>query len=166
MSKATRAGWMQAVANPWGSFILTPECYRCLQLLRARSKTHGLCSTRAGQWVTLRIPHMRQDPPLFSAKLLQGLGLKCQSLEWKAVFLGCSYWGYTPSGPGFGDKEPVTHGVIFKVLPHYLNQQHKHEMTWSQGFSLPNKSNACWPSKQLFVGIAIQIFKICNQNEE
>lgn len=38
-------------------------------------------------------------------------------------------------------------------------------MTWSQVFSF-NKSNACRPSKQLFVRTAVQIFKISNQNEE
>lgn len=73
-----------------------------------------------------------------------------------------------PYGLGFGDKEPVTRGVIFKVLPHYLNQQHKHEVTRSQDFffSFPNKSNACRPSKQLFVGFAVQTFKILIQKEE
>lgn len=132
LSKATRPWWTQAAADPWGPFVLTPDCYRCLQPLRACSETHGLHSTRAGQRDDPKVPHMRQDPPPASAKLIWGLGLKCQSVEQKAVFLGSRYWGYTPFGPGFGDKEPVTHGVIFKVLPHYLNQQHKHEMTRSQ----------------------------------
>lgn len=37
---------------------------------------------------------------------------------------------------------------------------------WSQVFFLPDKSNACRPSKQLFVGTAVQIIQILIQNEE
>lgn len=132
LSKATRPWWMQAAADPWGSFILTPDYYRCLQLLRAVPKLMASIQLGLGSEMTPRIPHMRQDPPPASAKLIWGLDRKCQSLEQKAVFLGFCYWGHTPYGPGFGDKEPVTHGVIFKVLPHYWNQQRKHKMTRSQ----------------------------------
>lgn len=121
--------------------------------------------TRAGLWDDPEDSPHEARPTSCLSKAIMGISLKCQSLEWKAVFLGSCYWGYTPYGPGFGDKEPVTHGIIFKVLPHYLNQQHKHEMTWSQVFSF-NKSNACRPSKQLFLRTAVQIFKIFNQNEE
>ena len=139
LSKATKSWWMQVARSPWGSFILTPDCYRCLQLLRVHSKTGLVASIHLGlgSGMTLRNPHMRQDPPPVPAKLTWGLGLKCPNLEPRVVFLGSSYWGYTPCGLGFGDKEPATHGVIFKVLPHYLNQQHKHEMTRSQVFFFP-----------------------------
>lgn len=78
LSKATRPGWMQAAMkpwNPWGSFILTLDCYRRLQLLRALSKTHGLYLTRARQR-----DGPEDSPPLASAKLIQGLGLKCQRI--------------------------------------------------------------------------------------
>lgn len=39
-----------------------------------------------GSGMTLRIPHMRQDSPPASAKLIRGLGLKCQSRERKGQF--------------------------------------------------------------------------------
>lgn len=41
LSKDTRPWWMEAAVNPWGSCILTPDCYRCLQLLRICSKFHA-----------------------------------------------------------------------------------------------------------------------------
>ena len=120
----------------------------------------GLHSSRSGQWDDPKESSHEARPTSWPSKTNMGIRFKMPSLEPRAVFLGFSYWGYTPYGLWFGDKEPTTHGVIFKVLPHYLNQQHKHEMTRSQGFFfLLNKSNACRPSKQLFVGTVVQKFK-------
>lgn len=114
---------------------------RLLQMFAAagsHSETRGLCSTRTGQWNDPEdSPHEARPTSCFSKANTGIRFIMSESWTKRAVFLGSCYWGYTPHGPGFGDKDPVTHGVIFKVLPHYLNQQHKHGMTRSQGFSSP-----------------------------
>lgn len=86
LSKATRLGWIRAAGDLWDSFILTPDCSRCLQLLKAALKLMASVQLGLGSRMTLRIPHMRQDPPPASAQLIQGLGLKCQNLERKGSF--------------------------------------------------------------------------------
>lgn len=129
LSKATRPGWTQThgAHSSWHQ-IVTDVCSRWEPVPKLMASIQlGL-----GNGMTRSFPAWGRTHLLPQQKLIWGLGLKCQSVEQKAVFLGSRYWGYTPFGPGFGDKEPVTHGVIFKVLPHYLNQQHKHEMTRSQ----------------------------------
>ena len=94
----TRPWWMQAAADPWGSFILTPDYYRCLQLLRAVPKLMASIQLGLGSGMTPRIPHMRQDPPPASAKLIWGLDRKCQeswakgSFSWLLLLRPYSLW--------------------------------------------------------------------------
>lgn len=77
------SGW-----EPVGLIHLNTS-YRCLQLLRVQSKTGLVASIHLGlgSGMTLRNPHMRQDPPPDPAKLTWGLGLKCQVLNQGQFFL-------------------------------------------------------------------------------
>lgn len=76
LSKAMRSWWMQAAANPRGLFILTPDCYRCLQLLRAQSETN---SSRAGQGDDPDDSPHEARPTSCLSKANMGIKLKRQS---------------------------------------------------------------------------------------
>lgn len=87
LSKATRSRWMQAAGNPWGSFILTPHRYRCLQLLRAQSDTHGLHSSRTGQWDDPEDSPHEARPTSSLSKANMGIRFKTSLLNEGQFFL-------------------------------------------------------------------------------
>ena len=78
---------MQAAGNPWGSFILTPHCYRYLQLLRAQSDTHGLHSSRTGQWDDPEDSPHEARPTSSLSKANMGIRFKMSVLNEGQFFL-------------------------------------------------------------------------------